>query len=172
MTASGSSWTYTIPAGTGPFVPGAVLFTMTGTASNGTTTASTTSTVTLAATALGQIGIAAVTWTPGVCVDNSKVQPDMWRATTFTIEVKNVSASDTVQASFATLGYFPTVSSNGTLGPNGGYLFTVILASGTKVPPPSFDFFVTAHRAADNSTSSPYFKTVTVDPSNKESSCK
>jgi prepilin-type N-terminal cleavage/methylation domain-containing protein len=172
MTASGSSWTYTIPAGTGPFVPGAVLFTMTGTPTAGGATASTTSSVTLAATTLGAIGIAAVTWTPGVCVDNSKVQPDMWRASTFTVEVKNVAATDTVSVSFQSLGYFPTASSNGTKGPNGGYLFSVSLASGTKVPPPSFDFYVTAHRAADNSTSTPYYKTVTVDSANKVTLCK
>jgi hypothetical protein len=172
MTPSGSNWTYTIPAGTGPFVPGAVLFTMTGTPSAGGATASTTSSVTLAATTLGAIGIAAVTWTPGVCVDNSKINPDMFRATTFTIEVKNVAASDTVNVSFQSLGYFPTASSNGTKGPNGGYLFTVSLASGTQVPPPSFDFFVTAHRAADNSTSTPYYKTVSVDSANKVTLCK
>ena len=87
----------------------------------------------------------------------------MFHATTFTVEVKNVAATDTVSASFASLGFFPTVSSNGVKGPNGGYLFTVTLASGTVVPPPAFDFFVTAHRAADNSTSTPFYKTVTVD---------
>jgi hypothetical protein len=169
MTSSGSTWTYTIPAGTGPFVPGAVLFTMTGTPSAGGATASTTSSVTLAATTLGAIGIAAVTWTPSVCVDQSPYP--MHRATTFTIEVKNVAATDTVSASFASLGFFPTVSSNGTKGPNGGYLFNVTLASGTKVPPPSFQFYVTVTRVADGSTSSPFYTTVPVTSKNSAAAC-
>jgi type II secretory pathway pseudopilin PulG len=169
MTASGSSWTYTIPAGTGPFVPGNVLFTMTGTPSSGGATASTTSTVTLAATSLGSIAIADVSWTPSVCVDQSPYP--MHRATTFTIEVKNVAATDTVKASFQSLGYFPTVVSNGVKGPNGGYLFKVTLASGTRVPPPSFDFFVTAHRAADNTDSAPFYKNVPVTSKNSASAC-
>jgi prepilin-type N-terminal cleavage/methylation domain-containing protein len=169
MTPSGSSWTYTIPAGTGPFVPGAVLFTMTGTPSAGGATASTTSSVTLAATTLGAIAIADVTWTPKVCVKTSTNA--MHRATTFTVEVKNVAATDTVSASFASLGFFPTVSSNGVKGANGGYLFAVTLASGTVVPPPSFDFFVTAHRAVDNSTSTPFYKTVTVTNQSSAAQC-
>ena len=63
------------------------------------------------------------------------------------------------------------MSSNGTKGPNGGYLFNVTLASGTVVPPPNFDFFVTAHRAADNSTSTPFYKTVPVTEKNSAAAC-
>ena len=169
MTLSGSTWSYTIPAGTGPFVPGNVVFTMTGTPAAGGAASSTTSTVTLAATTLGAIGIASVTTSPSVCVDNAPYP--MHRATTFAVEVKNVAATDSVKVSFQSLGYFPTVSSNGTKGPNGGYLFNVTLASGTLVPPPSFDFFVTAHRAADNSDSTPFYKTVPVTKKNSASAC-
>jgi prepilin-type N-terminal cleavage/methylation domain-containing protein len=169
MTASGSSWTYTIPAGTGPFVPGAVLFTMTGTSTNGTTTASTTSTATLAATALGQIGIGAVTWTPKVCVKTSTNA--MFTASTFTIEVKNIAATDAVNVSFQSLGFFPTASTNGTKGPNGGYLYTVTLASGTTITSSTFQFFVTAHRAADNTTSSPFYTSVDVFRKSSANGC-
>jgi prepilin-type N-terminal cleavage/methylation domain-containing protein len=169
MTASGSSWTYTIPAGTGPFVPGAVLFTMTGTSTNGTTTASTTSTATLAATALGQIGIGAVTWTPKVCTKTT--DNTMWRPSAFTIEVKNIAVTDTVNVSFQSLGFFPTASTNGTKGPNGGYLYKVTLASGTSITTSTFQFFVTAHRAADNTTSSPFYTTVSVFKKNTVNAC-
>jgi hypothetical protein len=110
-----------------------------------------------------------VTWSPTVCVGQSPYP--MHRATTFTVEVKNVAATDTVYVAFQTLGYFPTVSSNGTKGPNGGYLFKVTLASGTNVPPPSFQFYVTANRAADNSTSSPFYTTVPVTSKNSASAC-
>jgi hypothetical protein len=108
--------------------------------------------------------------TPTVCVDNKTPYP-MHRATTFTIEVKNVAATDSVYVAFQSLGYFPTVSSNGTKGPNGGYLFKVTLASGTNVPPPSFQFYVTATRAADGSTSSPFYTTVAVTSKNAAPAC-
>ena len=72
---------------------------------------------------------------------------------------------------YASLGFFPTVSSNGVKGVNGGYLFLVTLASNTVVPPPNFQFYVTAHRAADNSTSTPFYKTVAVTNKNSVNAC-
>jgi secreted PhoX family phosphatase len=96
----------------------------------------------------------------------------MFRASTFTVEVKNVAATDVVNVSFQSLGFFPTASNAGKkLGPNGGYLFEVTLAQDTVVPPPSFEFFVTAHRAADNTTSSPYYRTVDVVQANNNGGC-
>jgi hypothetical protein len=95
----------------------------------------------------------------------------MWYPSTFTIEVKNIAATDTVNVSFQSLGFFPTASSNGTKGPNGGYLYTVTLASGTSITTSSFQFFVTAHRAADNTTSSPFYTTVDVYNKNSVNAC-
>jgi hypothetical protein len=170
MAASGGNWTYTIPAGTGPFVPGNVLFTMTGTPAAGGPTASTTSTVTLAATSLGAISIANVSWAPSVCV--ATADNTMFRATDFAVEVKNVASNDQVTVSFQSLGFFPTTStSDKKLGPNGGLVFSVSLASGTVAAGPSFDFFVTVRRAADSSTSTPYYKTVPVTTVVKKQDC-
>jgi hypothetical protein len=45
------------------------------------------------------------------------------------------------------------------------------LASATKVPPPSFQFYVTATRAADGSTSSPFYTTVPVTSKNSAAAC-
>ena len=179
--SASSTWKYTIPVNTGPFVPGNIVFTLSGTPAAGGTPATASTSVSLAAPTLGDPLIANVTVSPlytpkdtnglntTMCVDGNGGKK-LFVSTKFAVEVKNVAANDVVQVAFGSLGTF-TATPKGTTGTNGGYMFETTLAANTVISSSSLTYFATATRAVDGLSSAPYSKPIPVKSANNVGQC-
>jgi len=173
-----SVWTYTLPIGTGPLVPGNVIFTLTGTPAAGGTSVSVTTTTTLIAAALAapavvNSSVAAATGTTLCVGNNGSTQPGaLWYANTVTVEVKNVATTDVVNVTLGSYGPVTATSAGSTVGPNGGYLFKAVFPAAATVGTGStVAVTASATRAADGQTTAAYTKSFSTSAKNKANQC-
>jgi hypothetical protein len=169
-----SLWTYTMPVGTGPLVPGNVTFTLTGTPAAGGVASSITAIAALQAPFVGAPAIVNISASPAVCVaSNASAAPagDLLQAATLTAEVKNVARTDVVTITLGTAGTLSATSPTGTLGPNGGYLFTASWPSGNVGGTNKVTVSAAATRSADGQKTSAFSQQLTVNAVKTAASC-
>jgi hypothetical protein len=175
--SANSDWTYTLPTGTGPLVPGNVTFTLTGTPSAGGVASSITSSASLVAPFVGAPAVvnSSVAASAGgsLCIGSStSTQPgSLWFTNYVTVEVKNVSSTDVVTVNLGSYGPV-TATSLGAFGPNGGYLFkaafpgAALVGSASKV-----NVTASATRSYDGQTTAAYSKSFNTSQKKQASQC-
>ena len=173
-----SVWTYTLPIGTGPLVPGNVTFTLTGTPASGGLSSTITTSTTLQAAFVGAPAVvnstvAAAAGTSLCIGSSSSTQPGaLWYANTVTVEVKNIATTDAVKISLGSYGPLVATSLGSTVGPNGGYLFKAVFPAAATVGSASkVNVTASAARSADGQTTAAYSKAFNTAQKKQASQC-
>jgi prepilin-type N-terminal cleavage/methylation domain-containing protein len=173
--AANLDWTYTIPSGTGPLVPGNVIFTLTGTPAAGGVGASTTTTTTLQAPVLAAPAVVNATSSPALCTaSNASASPigTMLLASTITVEVKNISTTDAVTITLGSLGTKTATLVSASVGPNGGYLFSASWPVGSSLGTANkVTVSASATRSVDGAVTSAFTQQLTNKSAKQASSC-
>lgn len=131
--SGGTSWTATLPVGTGPFTAGSNTFQLS--AKKGLATAAAAPAVVLSSPALGAIAVTQPSATPGFCEGPKKGDGLLSDASELRTTVKNVNGSDTVSFQFLNNGTpgWSKQSGAGVSAGSAGFTFKVVVPQGTPV---------------------------------------
>ena len=164
--AAQTAWTMTLPATSDRYASGNLTFAVTATTSTGAVVAGSAS---VALTAPAAITLVTPAVAPTFC--SSSTSPSQtWRDSTVQLEVLNVAATDLPTMTLSSTTVSGTMVYSGSVGSNGGPIFSYQVPAGTVVPTGSgvtstVNATFAVRRAGDGSTgTASYPLTVTVAP--------
>lgn len=129
--SGGTSWTATLPVGTGPFTAGSNTFQLS--AKKGLATAAAAPAVVLSSPALGAIAVTQPSATPGFCEGPKRGDGLLADASELKTTVKNVNGSDTVTFEILNGAAAPLQAGSGVSAGSAGFTFKVVVPQGTPV---------------------------------------